>query len=163
MYRASDRYSGEAVAIKIMDRAAIKSASIEREWTVLENVGQNEHVVEFKGAFITPTDVSFVLEMCVRTAALSCSAAAAQRVRATARRLVALGVPRAAHGRRRWQGCRWAAAPLLAPCRTSATLAPSLGGMRARVREACVAATLTMPACVSCGVSGCTAASCSTA
>ena len=63
VYCAVDRRTGEDVAVKVMDRTRIKAASIERELTVLEHLGSNPHVVGFKGAYVTRTEVSFVMEM----------------------------------------------------------------------------------------------------
>ena len=51
------------MAVKVMDRARIKSASIEREWTVLSHLGKHAHVVQFHKAYVTPTQVSFVMEL----------------------------------------------------------------------------------------------------
>ena len=63
MYKATDRVTGEVVAVKVMDRTRVKAASIEREWTVLEHLGVNPYVVQFKGSYLTPTEVTFVMEM----------------------------------------------------------------------------------------------------
>ena len=63
VYRAIDRVTGEVVAVKVMDRARIKAASIEREWTVLEHLGAHPYVVQFKGSYLTAADVTFVMEM----------------------------------------------------------------------------------------------------
>ena len=63
VYKAVDRLLGEEVAVKVMDRTKIKAASIERELTVLEHLGRNPYVVQFKGSYITPTTVSFVMEL----------------------------------------------------------------------------------------------------
>ena len=70
VYRAVDKVTGEVVAVKVMDRTRIKPASIEREWTVLEHLGYNPYVVQFKAAYITRTEVTFVMEMCVRADAV---------------------------------------------------------------------------------------------
>ena len=51
------------MAVKVMDRARIKAASIEREWTVLEHLGAHPYVVQFKGSYLTAADVTFVMEM----------------------------------------------------------------------------------------------------
>jgi ferredoxin len=66
VYLGRDKQTGETVAIKIMDRAKIKAASIEREWTVLSHLGTHAHVVGFKCAYVTPANVCFVMEVCVR-------------------------------------------------------------------------------------------------
>ena len=63
VYRATDKRTGEVVAVKVMDRTKIKAASIERELTVLEHLGDNPHVVVFKGAYVTRTEVIFVMEV----------------------------------------------------------------------------------------------------
>lgn len=55
--------TSEQVAVKVMDRTRIKSTSIDREWTVLEHLGKHENVVEYKGAYATAKEVSFVLEL----------------------------------------------------------------------------------------------------
>ncbi len=65
MYKATDRLTGEVVAVKVMDRSRIKAASIEREWTVLEHLGYNPYVVQFRGSYLTKDDVTFVMEMYV--------------------------------------------------------------------------------------------------
>ena len=63
VYKGVSRHTGEEVAVKFMDRKKIKVASIEREWTVLEHLGRNRNVVEFKGSYITHAHVKFVMEL----------------------------------------------------------------------------------------------------
>ncbi len=63
VYRAVHRGTGDVVAIKVMDRTKVKAASIERELNVLEHLGDNPYVVGFKGAYVTTTHVSFVMEL----------------------------------------------------------------------------------------------------
>lgn len=63
MYSGRDRRTGEVVAVKVMDRTRIKSASIAREWTVLSHLGFHPHVVQFHKAYVTQTQVSFVMEL----------------------------------------------------------------------------------------------------
>jgi hypothetical protein len=65
VYLGRDKQTGESVAVKIMDRAKIKAASIEREWTVLSHLGTHPHVVGFKSAYVTPANVCFVMELWV--------------------------------------------------------------------------------------------------
>ena len=62
MYSARSKADGQQYAIKVMDRVKIKPASIVREFTVLENVGQHPSVVGYFGTYKTATTVSFVLE-----------------------------------------------------------------------------------------------------
>ena len=63
VYRAVHRGTGDVVAIKVMDRTKARAGSIERELNVLFHLGDNPYVVGFKGAYVTPTQVSIVMEL----------------------------------------------------------------------------------------------------
>jgi len=62
VYTARHKKSGKQFAIKVMDRVKIKPASIVREYTVLEAVGEHPSVVGYFGTYKTAHTVSFVLE-----------------------------------------------------------------------------------------------------
>ncbi len=62
MYTARHKGNGKQFAIKVMDRVKIKPASIVREYTVLESLGEHPSVVGYFGTYKTKTTVSFVLE-----------------------------------------------------------------------------------------------------
>ena len=57
--------------VQVMDRNKIKAASIERELTVLEHLGASPYVVQYKAAYITQAEVSFVLELYVGLAVMA--------------------------------------------------------------------------------------------
>ena len=78
VYRAVHKRTGEAVAVKLMDRRVIKAASIAREWTALERIGKSPYVVQYKGAYKTPVSVAFVLELYVSAARAFATALVAQ-------------------------------------------------------------------------------------
>ena len=69
VYHGRNRWTGEEVAVKKLDRATIKATSIAREWTALEHLGKCPHIVEFKGSYISRAEVIFVMEMYVKRGA----------------------------------------------------------------------------------------------
>lgn len=53
---------GAEAALKVMDRSRVKGSSIYREWNVLRHLGSHPAIVEYKGAFKTQGEVTFVFE-----------------------------------------------------------------------------------------------------
>ena len=88
VYKAVHRVTANVVAVKVMDRAKIKVASIEREWTVLEHLGSHPFVVQFYAAYLTPPEVTFVMEMYVWPDTGGCCVLAAPKRTCSVRHVV---------------------------------------------------------------------------